>query len=47
MLAWRHAPFLVTDVVVMGILVTAAVTFVLEFGLRFVERRLVPWAGRE
>lgn len=41
------AQFLVTDVVVMGILVIAAVTFVLEFGLRFVERRLVPWAGRE
>ncbi|WP_406873204.1 taurine ABC transporter permease TauC [Aminobacter sp. P9b] len=41
------AQFLVTDVVVMGILVIAAVAFVLEFGLRFVERRLVPWAGRD
>lgn len=41
------AQFLVTDVVVMGILVIAAVAFVLEFGLRFLERRLVPWAGRE
>lgn len=41
------AQFLVTDVVVMGILVIAAVAFVLEFGLRFLERRLVPWAGRD
>jgi len=41
------AQFLVTDVVVMGILVIAAVAFVLEFGLRFVEGRLVPWAGRD
>ncbi|MBT1159940.1 taurine ABC transporter permease TauC [Aminobacter anthyllidis] len=41
------AQFLVTDVVVMGIFVIAAVAFVLEFGLRRLERRLVPWAGRE
>lgn len=34
--------FLVTDVVVMGILVIAAVTFMFEFGLRFVERGLCP-----
>lgn len=41
------AQFLATDVVVMGILVIAAVAFVLELGLRWLERRLVPWAGRE
>ena len=41
------AQFLVTDVVVMGILVIAGVAFVLEFVVRRIERTLVPWAGRE
>ncbi|RUU86481.1 ABC transporter permease subunit [Mesorhizobium sp. M7A.F.Ca.MR.176.00.0.0] len=41
------AQFLVTDVVVMGILVIAAIAFVLEFTIRRIERVLVPWAGRE
>jgi taurine transport system permease protein len=40
------AQFLVTDVVLMGILVIAAVAFALEALLRRLERRLVPWAGR-
>jgi taurine transport system permease protein len=41
------AQFLVTDVVIMGILVIATVAFVLEFGIRRIERVLVPWAGRD
>ncbi|RJT34105.1 ABC transporter permease subunit [Mesorhizobium waimense] len=41
------AQFLVTDVVVMGILVIATIAFVLEFVIRRIERRLVPWAGRD
>ncbi|PSJ64728.1 ABC transporter permease subunit [Kumtagia ephedrae] len=41
------AQFLVTDVVVMGILVIAAVAFALEFVIRRIERALVPWAGRD
>ncbi|MCV3206776.1 ABC transporter permease subunit [Mesorhizobium sp. YC-39] len=41
------AQFLVTDVVVMGILVIAAIAFALEFIIRRIERVLVPWAGRE
>jgi len=41
------AQFLVTDVVVMGILVIAIIAFVLEFIIRRIERVLVPWAGRE
>jgi taurine transport system permease protein len=41
------AQFLVTDVVVMGILVIATIAFVLEFIIRRIERQLVPWAGRE
>jgi len=41
------AQFLVTDVVIMGILVIAAVAFVLEYGIRRIERALVPWAGRD
>lgn len=41
------AQFLVTDVVVMGILVIATIAFALEFVIRRVERALVPWAGRD
>jgi taurine transport system permease protein len=41
------AQFLVTDVVIMGILVIAAIAFVLEFAIRRIERALVPWAGLE
>lgn len=41
------AQFLVTDVVVMGILVIATIAFVLEFIIRRIERQLVPWAGKE
>jgi taurine transport system permease protein len=41
------AQFLVTDVVIMGIFVIAAVAFLLEFAIRKLERLLVPWAGRE
>lgn len=41
------AQFLATDVVVMGICVIAAVAFALEAALRLLQRRLVPWAGRD
>ncbi|RUX22483.1 ABC transporter permease subunit [Mesorhizobium sp. M2A.F.Ca.ET.042.01.1.1] len=41
------AQFLVTDVVMMGILVIAIIAFALEFVIRRIERVLVPWAGRE
>ncbi|TIV68791.1 MAG: ABC transporter permease subunit [Mesorhizobium sp.] len=41
------AQFLVTDVVVMGILVIATIAFALEFVIRRIERALVPWAGRD
>lgn len=40
------AQFLVTDVVILGILVIALVAFTLELGLRALQRRLVPWQGR-
>lgn len=40
------AQFLVTDVVVLGILVIAAVAFLLEVLLRLLQRRLTPWYGR-
>jgi taurine transport system permease protein len=39
--------FLVTDVVVLGILVIAVIAFVLELSLRIIQRRLVPWQGRD
>lgn len=41
------AQFLVTDVVILGIFVIAAIAFVLEFLIRRFERAVVPWAGRE
>ena len=40
------AQFLVTDVVVLGILVIALIAFALEMGLRALQRRLVPWHGQ-
>jgi taurine transport system permease protein len=40
------AQFLVTDVVIMGIFVIAGIAFAIEFLLRRLERRFVPWAGR-
>lgn len=40
------AQFLVTDVVIMGIFVIAAIAFAIEIVLRRLERVFVPWAGR-
>ncbi|BCL74608.1 taurine ABC transporter permease [Jeongeupia sp. HS-3] len=39
------AQFLVTDVVVLGIIVIAVIAFALELGLRALQRKLVPWQG--
>ncbi|MGG1944210.1 taurine ABC transporter permease TauC [Trinickia sp. NRRL B-1857] len=38
--------YLATDVVLVGILVIAVIAFVLELGLRALQRRLAPWSGR-
>ncbi|ANY90516.1 MULTISPECIES: taurine ABC transporter permease TauC [Pseudomonas] len=40
------AQFLVTDVVVLGILLIALIAFALEMGLRVLQRKLVPWHGQ-
>ncbi|WP_148716095.1 taurine ABC transporter permease TauC [Chitinolyticbacter meiyuanensis] len=40
------AQFLVTDVVVLGIIVIAVIAFALELGLRALQRRLTPWHGQ-
>ena len=40
------AQFLVTDVVVLGILLIALIAFTLEMGLRALQRKLVPWHGQ-
>ncbi|AMB86618.1 taurine ABC transporter permease [Pseudomonas agarici] len=40
------AQFLVTDVVVLGILVIAFIAFAMEMGLRALQRKLVPWHGQ-
>jgi len=38
--------FLVTDVVIVGILSIAAIAFAMEFAMRMVEKRLTPWKGK-
>ena len=40
------AQFLVTDVVLLGILVIALIAFAMEMGLRALQRKLVPWHGQ-
>ncbi len=40
------AQFLVTDMVIAGILVISALATVSEFALRAIERRYLPWIGR-
>jgi taurine transport system permease protein len=40
------AQFLVTDVVLMGILVIGTIAFVFEWGLRKLQQVLVPWDGK-
>lgn len=37
--------FLATDVVLAGIAVIAVIAFILELGLRALQRRLTPWHG--
>jgi taurine transport system permease protein len=38
--------FLVTDVVVMGIIVIGVIALLSDLMMRYVERRLVPWKGK-
>ncbi|MNL60142.1 putative aliphatic sulfonates transport permease protein SsuC [compost metagenome] len=38
------AQFLVTDIVIAGIVVIATVAFLFEVVARWIERRLVPWS---
>ena len=40
------ANFLATDVVFVGLIVIAALAFALSSGMRWLERRLVPWKGK-
>lgn len=40
------AQFLVTDVVILGILIIALIAVTLELGLRALQRKLVPWHGQ-
>jgi taurine transport system permease protein len=40
------AQFLVTDVVILGILVIALIACAMEMGLRALQNRLVPWHGQ-
>ena len=38
--------FLVTDIVVMGIIVIGVIAYTFDLFMRWVERKLVPWKGR-
>lgn len=38
--------FMATDVVIMGIFVIGAIALTFDLGMRWLERRLVPWKGR-
>ena len=38
--------FMATDVVIMGILVIGVLALLFDLGMRWLERRLVPWKGR-
>lgn len=38
--------FMVTEVVIMGILVIGVMALLFDFGMRALERRLVPWKGK-
>lgn len=38
--------FLLTDVVIVGILLIATIAFTIEIGLRSLQRKLVPWADK-
>jgi taurine transport system permease protein len=40
------AEFLVTDVVIMGIIVIGAIAYTFDLLMRFVERKVVPWKGK-
>jgi taurine transport system permease protein len=40
------AEFLVTDVVIMGIVVIGVLAYLFDLLMRKVERTLVPWKGR-
>ena len=40
------AQFLVTDMVIAGILVISALATLCEIALRYAERRLLPWVGK-
>jgi taurine transport system permease protein len=42
-MVYSASRFLVTDVVIAGILVIGAIALVLELGLRWVQRKLTPW----
>ena len=38
--------FMATDVVIMGILVIGVLALLFDLGMRWLERKLVPWKGR-
>ncbi len=38
--------FLVTDIVVMGIIVIGVIAYLFDLFMRWIERRLVPWKGK-
>lgn len=45
-MTYNASEFLVTDVVVMGIVVIGLIAFLFDLFMRFLERTLVPWKGK-
>ena len=42
----QAAEFLVTDVVIMGIIVIGIIAYLFDLLMRYIERRFVPWKGQ-
>ena len=42
----RASEFLVTDVVLMGIIVIGVIAYLFDLFMRWVERTMVPWKGK-
>lgn len=45
-MALTASKFMATEVVVLGILVIGALALLFDLGMRWLERRLVPWKGK-
>ena len=40
------AEFLLTEVVILGIVIIGLIAYLFDLGMRWLERRFVPWKGK-